>query len=115
MLPLSGLALTHNSMAILAIFYGQGFTKDMYEKLRGEVQWEKKLADGAVFHAAGFDAAGDIHVADVWQSQEAMDSFVGSRLAPAFQKLNIPMPKVEVYPAHNINVHPNAEQYKLAE
>lgn len=101
-------------MPILAIFYGQGFTKDMYEALRKEVKWEQRLADGGVFHAAGFDKSGDIHVADVWESEEAMNNFVSNRLAPAFQKLNIPMPKVDIYPAHNINVHPkNADQYKL--
>lgn len=100
-------------MPILAIFYGQGFTKDMYETLRKEVKWEQKPADGGVFHVAGFDKAGDIQVADVWESEEAMNNFVSSRLAPAIQKLNIPMPKVEVYPAHNVNVFPNADKYKL--
>ncbi len=100
-------------MAILVIFQGKGFTKAMYEALRKEVKWEQQLAAGGIFHAAGFDESGDLHVADVWQSPEDMNSFLGSRLAPAIQKLNIPMPEVKVYPAHNINVHPNADEYKL--
>ncbi len=50
-------------MAILAIFYGRGITKAMYEALRKEVKWEQQLATGGVFHAAGFDESGDLHVA----------------------------------------------------
>ncbi len=100
-------------MAILAIFQGKGFTKALYEALRKEANWEKQLAAGAVFHAAAFDENGDLLVADVWQSPEDMNAFVGSRLAPAMQKLKIPMPDVKVYPACNINVHPNADEYRI--
>lgn len=100
-------------MSILAIFYGKGFTKNMYEALRKEVKWESQLADGGIFHAAGFDDSGDLHVADVWKSEQDMNNFVSSRLAPGMQKLNIPMPEVKIYPAHNVNVHPNADTYRL--
>ena len=98
-------------MALLAIFKGKGFTKDMYEALRPEVKWETNVAPGTISHACAFDAAGDILVVDLWESEEQMNAFVGTRLVPAFQKLGIPMPEVTVLPAHEINVFPGASQY----
>lgn len=100
-------------MAILVIFTGEGFTKEMYEKLRPEVNWEKDNPAGGIFHVASFDEDGNLHVADVWDSAEEMDEFVKNRLAPAMQKFNIPMPKVEVFPAHNINAYKAIEKYIL--
>jgi hypothetical protein len=100
-------------MAVLAIFYGKGLSKEGYEALRKEVKWETDLAAGGVFHACAFDDQGDAHVADVWTSAEEMNAFVTNRLMPAMQKLNIPPPSVEVYPAYNVNVYPNAMQYLL--
>ena len=100
-------------MAILAIFYGKGFTKENYEALRPMVNWEKDNPDGGIFHAASFDDKGDIHVADVWESVEKMNAFVGSRLAPAFQKLNIPQPEVQVYPIHNITAYSSVKNYTV--
>ncbi|TAK15008.1 MAG: hypothetical protein EPO35_08665 [Acidobacteria bacterium] len=100
-------------MAVFAVFTGKGFTKQMYEALRVEVKWETRLAPGGLFHVCGFDAAGDLHVADVWESEEQMNAFVGTRLVPAFQKLGIPMPEVSVFPAHNVNVYPGASRFAL--
>ena len=100
-------------MAILAIFTGKGISKDAYDKVRKEVNWEQQYPEGAIFHAASFDEQGDAHVADVWASAEALDAFVQSRLIPAMQKLNVPPPQVEVYPAHNINAYAAIDQYKV--
>ena len=100
-------------MAVLAIFTGKGFTKSMYEALRSEVKWETSLAPGGLFHACGFDTAGDLHVADVWESEEQMNAFVSTRLIPGFEKLGIPVPDVSVFPAHNVNVYPAAHRFAL--
>ena len=100
-------------MAILAIFHGKGITKAMYDALRPEVNWEKNHPAGGLFHACGFDDQGDLHVADVWESPDAMKQFVESRLVPAMQKLKIPPPAVDVYPLHNMNVYPAADRYRL--
>ena len=98
-------------MAVLAIFSGD-LTKSDYDTLRNEVNWEGNYAPGGVFHAAGFDAHG-IHVVDVWESQEALDAFVSERLVPVFSKHKMPMPKVEVYPAHNVNAYNSIDKYKV--
>src|SRR3989344_6411034 len=100
-------------MAILVVFYGKGITKDMYEALRKEIRWESQPAPGGVLHAAGFDEAGNIHVADIWESEQDLNNFVSGQLAPAMKKLNIPMPEVKVYSAHNINVFSKADKYKV--
>jgi hypothetical protein len=100
-------------MAVLAIFTGVGITKEMYESLRPEVKWESRLAPGGLIHACGFDDKGDLHVADVWDSPEAMNDFVNSRLMPAMKKLGIPPPAVSVFPLHNANVYPAATRFLL--
>jgi hypothetical protein len=85
----------------------------MYEALRTEVRWETELAPGGLLHTAAFDESGDIHVADVWNSEAEMNAFVAQRLVPGFQKVGAPMPQVSVFPVHNINVHPDALPYVL--
>jgi hypothetical protein len=100
-------------MAVLAIFTGKGFTRQMYESLRSEVKWETNLAPGGVLHVCGFDADGDLHVADVWESEEQMNAFVGSRLIPGLQKFGIPVPAVAVFPLHNANVYSAADRFSL--
>jgi hypothetical protein len=100
-------------MAVLVIFSGEGFTKQMYESLRPEVKWETNLAPGGLVHACGFDGAGNLHVADVWESEDAMNAFVGTRLIPGFNKLGIPIPSVSIFPLHNLNVYPDAKKFLL--
>ena len=100
-------------MAIFAIFSGKGITKKMYESLRPEANWEKNPPSGGLFHACAFDEKGDLRVADVWESADAMNEFVSSRLMPAMKKLNIPAPSVEVFPLHNMNVYAAADGYRL--
>ena len=99
-------------MSILAIFTGN-ITKSQYEALRKEVNWEKQQPYGGVFHCASFDDSDSIHVADVWESAEAMGEFVEQRLAPAMQKLNITPPNVSVYPTYNINAYQAIEKHKI--
>ena len=100
-------------MAVLVLFHGVGIKKADYETLRREVGWERHHAKGGIFHAAGFDEHGDVHVTDVWESQEHLDAFVGMRLMPVMQKHNMTPPKVSVFPAHNINALPAVEEFIL--
>ena len=100
-------------MPVLAIFYGKGVTKDKYDIMVKEVRWKDDHPKGGIFHAAAFDANGDAHVADVWDSQEDLDAFVAGRLIPIFQEHNIPAPQVEVFPVHNIDVYATVDRYKV--
>jgi hypothetical protein len=99
-------------MAILAIVTGRGVTAAMYDALRKQVNWEADHPAGGVFHAAGLDANGDLHVADVWDSQAAFEAFVSGRLGPAFGKLGIPPPTHETFELHNATAYAAVDRYK---
>ena len=98
-------------MRVLVIFTGKGLTKQMYESLRPEVKWETDHPAGIFLHACGFDDSGDLHVVDVWESVEALNAFVTTRLMPAMQKLGFPPPEPAVIPLHNLNLFPAAQQF----
>lgn len=99
-------------MAILAIFIGQGFTKQMYEDLKREVDWENNPPAGAMLHAAGLDKSGNIQVADLWESEQDFNNFATTRLKAGFEKINAPMPNGEIYQVHNVNAFQGIESYR---
>jgi hypothetical protein len=101
-------------MAILALISADGVTKEVYETLRKEVNWEKNHPAGGMFHVAGFRGSG-IQVVDVWASEQDWNNFVNTRLLPVLKRMNIPAPKAEIIPAHNINVFPAIERFRVAE
>jgi hypothetical protein len=98
-------------MAILAIFNCAGISTDAYQSLRREVRWESQTPRGGIFHAAAVDDSGDLHVADVWDSVEAMQAFFEQRLLPAMQKLGVPPPQAVVFPTININAYAAIEPF----
>ena len=99
-------------MAILVIFTGD-ISKEQYDTVRKEIDWDRNHPPGAVFHAVGFDDGGRAHVADVWESPEDLNAFVQSSLIPAFQKFGFSPPNVEVYPAHNVGAYAGVSKYRL--
>ena len=59
---------------------------------------------GIISHIAGFDSDG-MYVVDVWESQRDFDTFVDSRLKPAFEAVGgLPMPSVTTFVVHNVTV-----------
>ena len=99
-------------MPVLALFTGK-LTKEQYDVLRTEVDWEHKQPVGGVFHAASFDDAGNVHVADVWESAEALNAFAQSALMPAFARNNIAPPSVSVYPTHLVQAYMGVDKYRI--
>ena len=101
-------------MAILAIFTGNGVTKQMYDQLRKEVDWEHKHPKGVIFHSAGFDDSGNnLRVADIWESEQDLNSYVNSRLKPVMEKINAPLPKGEIFSIHNVNAYHGTDTYRV--
>jgi hypothetical protein len=101
-------------MAILLITKGDGFTKDMYENARKEVNWEGNPPPGIIFHAASFDDSGsNIRVADIWESEDQWNNFLNTRLMPYMQKNKVPPLKTEIFPLHNANALSAIDSYKL--
>lgn len=99
-------------MTILAIFTGD-ISKSEYEVLRKEIDWEGQQPQGLIIHAASFDDSGRIHIADVWDSADLMNAFVGQRLLPAFEQFGIAPPQVAVYPLHNLNATKAIDKYQI--
>ncbi len=101
-------------MPILVINKAEGFTKDMYETLRREVNWEGNPPPGIILHAASFDNSGNNDcVADIWQSEDQWNNFLNTRLKPIMQKGNMPLPKTQIYQIHNVNALPAIDRYKV--
>ena len=88
-------------MATVMVMIWPGTTKEHYEAIRRETNFEGNKPEGGKYHIAWITAQG-IHVVDVWESQAAFERFAANHLLPAAQKLKIPgEPKVEFFPAHN--------------
>ena len=76
----------------------------MYGRLRQEVGWETEAIDGWMMHVVGFDESGELHMINICESREKMREGFVNRLIPVMQKIGIPEPRAEIYPAHNVNV-----------
>lgn len=100
-------------MAILAIINADGVSKEIYEQLRKEVNWEGNPPPGGMFHVSGFGNKGG-RVVDIWSSEQDFNNFISTRLMPALQKRNIPRPQAEIIQVHNINLFPGLEKYRVA-
>ena len=101
-------------LPILVIFTGKNITKQMYESLRHEIDWERNPPKGAIFHAAAFDDTGNtVHVANVWESEEDLNRFVGSRLMPYMINNKIPEPKVDVFQINDVSAFAGIDKYRV--
>ncbi len=84
---------------IVMLMQWMGVTKELYEKVREQVNWEGEIPKGAVLHIAAFDEKG-IRVTDIWESEEDFNNFARDRLMPVTGKLTEAEPNIEVYPLH---------------
>ena len=99
-------------MAILTIFKTNAVTKQMYEELRKEVDWEHQHPDGALLHAGAFDDSDKFCVADIWESQEHLNNFINNRLLPVMKKNNMPMPEGEIFQINDVSAFPGIGKYR---
>jgi len=90
-------------MAVLTIMEVPGATTDQYEKVNElmGIRGDEDAPDGLIQHLAATDANGMV-VADVWESQEALDRFVNDRLGAALQEAGMGSDSPpRVLPVHN--------------
>jgi hypothetical protein len=92
-------------MAIVMMLHWAGFTKEQYDVAERRVAFTTDPPEGGIAHAAWFDDDG-IHVTDIWESAEAFQTFVDTRLMPVVKgEMQIPgEPTVRIVEAHNISV-----------
>jgi hypothetical protein len=81
-----------------------GGKQEQYEAVHGHMGIDDDPPAGLIFHSAGPIDEG-WGVIDFWESREAFDSFVESRLGPAIQELGdraMPgPPDIKEFPVHN--------------
>ncbi|GAA2794797.1 hypothetical protein GCM10010441_20060 [Kitasatospora paracochleata] len=93
-------------MAVVMSMVWAEVTPAQYDTVRHAVGWEELAPAGAQLHAAWFDAGG-LHVTDVWDSQQAFETFMADRLAPEIEKAGITgTPEVSFAPLHRRFVAP---------
>jgi len=90
-------------MAVLMYLEIPGGTTDHYDRTNDAlgVHVETEPPEGLVHHVAGADDDGLV-IVDIWESREALDDFVQSRLAAALQEAGVPPAAPRVYPVHNV-------------
>jgi hypothetical protein len=65
-----------------------GITQAQYDRVRTQVAPDNRRAPGLRFHAAGQGQDG-FCVVEVWDSQEALDTFFAEKLGAALHETNI--------------------------
>ncbi|MEA2399311.1 MAG: hypothetical protein QOK25_2867 [Thermoleophilaceae bacterium] len=83
-----------------------GGTQEQYETVHGHMGIDDDPPAGLIFHSAGPIDEG-WGVIDFWESREAFDSFLQSRLGPAVQELGDRAfdgpPDIKEFPVHHYN------------
>ncbi|UUU32952.1 hypothetical protein JIX56_25455 [Streptomyces sp. CA-210063] len=94
-------------MAVVMSMHWARAAPEQYDTVRDAVDWEEIPAPGGQVHVAWFDDQG-LHVTDVWESQQAFETFFTERLAPAIQKADIPgTPETTFSPLHRRFIAPD--------
>ena len=90
-------------MSIVMYMTWDGATKEQYDAMRNEINWETDLPAGGIYHVASFEG-NKLRITDVWETPEHFNNFIEQKINPAVVKLGIPgQPQVEIYPVHAIN------------
>lgn len=93
-------------MAVVLAMHWAGVTPEQYDTVRDAVGWEEISPAGGQVHVAWFDEQG-LHVTDVWESQQAFETFFAEHLAPAIQKAGIAgTPETGFSPLHRRFIAP---------
>lgn len=91
-------------MAVAMLMEWPGVTEPHYDAVMKELDLDRNPPAGGLFHVAG-PMKGGWRVVDVWESQNAFETFLQTRVLPAVQKAGLPgQPRIEIYDAHNIYV-----------
>lgn len=62
-------------------------TPEDYDKVNDALDAENNPPAGLIIHVGGQLESGKMRVMDVWESKEAWEEFLGSRLGPAVQEV----------------------------
>jgi hypothetical protein len=89
-------------MAVVMDMRWDGVTPDQYDRTRDLVRWETEAPAGAIFHVSWFEDGG-LRVIDVWESADAFNTFVETRLRAGTAEVGIDgEPAVTFHDAHRV-------------
>jgi hypothetical protein len=88
-------------MAFVQLLEFHGGTLQEWQAIHKEVAPDGILAPGALFHVAGPTEDG-WRVVNVWESDEAFQTFFRERLLPIIQKAGVQPPQATVWPVDNM-------------
>src|SRR4051794_18662838 len=95
------MAMEERPMALGLLMNFPGATQEQYDAAMAQLNLSGRMPPGGISHAAGPTDEG-WRVVDVWESQEAFDTFLHERLYPAMQNAGLPRPQVDTWPVYSI-------------
>jgi hypothetical protein len=81
-------------------------SREMYDGMFQQVGGKLRVAPGFIAHLAG-PTAGGWSITEVWESQEALETFVRDTIAPMMAGAGLPIPEPQIRPIHNLVVERN--------
>jgi hypothetical protein len=91
-------------MAVAMFMHWPGMTADQYDALVARLDLDANPAAGEILHLAALTDEG-LEVCDVWQTEQAFQSFLEHRVMPLVQELQlVGEPEIRVVPLHNLFV-----------
>jgi hypothetical protein len=84
---------THRRRFEMAVLMIQEFdgTTDQYDEIDAKLDHQSNPIEGLIIHTAMDLGGGKMRVVDVWESQEALDTFTNDRLMPVMTEVLGPM------------------------
>jgi hypothetical protein len=89
-------------MAVAMFMHWPGVTPDQYDAVMARLGLDASPAAGGVLHVAALTDEG-LEVCDVWQTEQAFQSYLEQRLLPVVSELGISgEPEIRLVPLHNL-------------
>lgn len=93
-------------MAIAVISDAPNVGAEQFQAVQQQLNLTANPPQGGLALLAG-PWAGNWRVLNVWESQEAWETFLRDRLEPAFQQLGFPIPAFQIWPLAALMLSPN--------
>jgi|1186.fasta_scaffold16932_2 heme-degrading monooxygenase HmoA len=90
-------------VAVMMILEWEGVSPEDYAKVNDAmgIRGDEDAPDGLVSHTAAVADDGRLVIVDIWESEDALNSFVGDRLTGAIEATGLPQGSPRVMPLHN--------------
>lgn len=99
-------------MALMVTYDEPKVTRDDYDAMRKQIDWENGPPVGCLLHMSYFDDAG-LHTVDIWDSEAELEAYLAKRFNPALKTLQLPLAKPKVIDLHLVAASPGLEKYFL--